>query len=409
MVDLVRFTGKGISRSDLAEELGLTRAGITIIINDLIEYGLIQETSSRATPSGRPPVVLELNPRRGMVAAIDIGASHINVALGDFSAHVIDEVEYPLNITNGPEHCLKEADYALQTLARKNGIKIQDLSVVGVSVPGPVITNAGMVMEPPIMPGWDRYPIRDALQSLWNIAVTLNNDADLGALGEWAYGAGRDESNLIYIKVGSGIGAGIIAGHQILLGATGSAGEIGHLTIDKNGPLCTCGSRGCLEAYASGRAIKAQAQNLARSGKKTLLAGTDIEKIDVRELAEAARKGDIESQEILEQAGSVIGIAIAGMINMLNPGVVVIGGGVAEVGDLLTTPIRKIVKERSLPASEHTVKITTAMLGRRSTLIGALIQAISFAVHSIVDGKTPLSRSVFSTSIQLPERIPVRR
>lgn len=402
-VDLIRFASKGVSRTDIAEELGLTRAGVTVIINELIDNGIILETDSRSTPSGRPPVVLEVNPKCGLVAAIDMGAVHLSVALGDVSARIIDEVELPFKISNGPERCLKEAAQALQTVLEKCGVELKDLSAVGVSVPGPVITDAGMVMAPPIMPGWDRFPIRDTLEAKWNVPVTLNNDADLGALGEWAYGAGRGEKNLAYIKVGSGIGAGLIINQQIFVGATGSAGEIGHLTIDKNGPLCTCGNYGCLEAFASGNAIELQAQKLVESGRRTLLAEFNRKHISVSDVADAARRGDLEAQEILNRSGTFIGIAIAGLINLVNPSVVIIGGGVAEVGDILTAPIRKMVKERSLPASEHAVKITTAMLGRHSTLIGAMVQAAGVAIHNMVEWRTPVSEVVYPKGKQLSE------
>jgi glucokinase-like ROK family protein len=392
-VDLIRFAGKGISRSDIAEELGLTRAGVTIIVNDLLDSGILLETNSRSTPSGRPPVVLELNPEYGLVAAIDMGASHLSVAVGDFSARIIQETEQPFRIDNGPEKCLKEVTQVLQTTVEKCGIKIKDLSAVGVSVPGPVVTDAGMVMAPPIMPGWDRFPIRDTLEKLWKVSVTINNDADLGALGEWAYGAGRGEKNLAFIKVGSGIGAGLIVDQQIYVGSTGSAGEIGHLTIDKNGPLCTCGNYGCLEAFASGSAIEIQAQKLAESGKRTLLTNTGPNRISVSDVADAARRGDLAAQEIIKRSGTFIGIAIAGLINLINPSTVIIGGGVAQVGDLLTGPIRQEVRERSLRASEHGVRITTAMLGRRSSLIGALVQAINIAVHDAIERKARSPRS----------------
>jgi glucokinase-like ROK family protein len=395
-VDLIRFAGKSISRTDIAEALDLSRAGVSIIINDLIDNKIILETYSRTTPSGRPPVVLELNPKAGMVAGIDMGASHLSAALGDFSARILKEIEHPFKIADGPEKCIDDANQILNELLERQGIGIKDLSAIGVSVPGPVITDAGMVMAPPIMPGWDRFPIRDTLEKRWSVPVTINNDADLGAMGEWAYGAGRNEINLAFIKVGSGIGAGFIINQQIFVGSTGSAGEIGHLTIEKNGPLCSCGNYGCLEAFASGKAIELQAQKLVESGKRTLLTEIKERPISVLDVANAARSGDLEAQEILNRAGTFIGIALAGLINMFNPSVVIIGGGVAEVGDLITAPIRKMVKERSLRASEHAVKITTAMLGRRSTLIGAMVQANSLAIHNMVEGKSPLSRVVYT-------------
>jgi glucokinase-like ROK family protein len=395
-VDLIRFAGRQVSRTDIAVGLGLTRAGVTVIINDLIENGVILETESRSTPSGRPPVVLEINPKRGWVAAVDMGAAHLGIALGDLSAYIFEETEQPFCIDDGPELCLAEVNRVLKAMLDRHGLGFEDLSAVGVSVPGPVVTEMGMVMAPPIMPGWDRFPIRDTLEKLWNVPITLNNDADLGALGEWAFGAGRGEKNVVFIKVGTGIGAGLIINKQIYVGTTGSAGEIGHLTIDENGPLCTCGNHGCLEAFASGRAIEIQAQKLVASGKRTLLADPNLKRIRVHDVAEAARRGDLAAQEILNRSGTFIGIAIAGLINIINPSVVIIGGGVAEVGDLLTTPIRKMVRERSLHVSEHAVRITTAMLGRRSTLIGTIVQAINVAIHNLIELKNPVSRVVES-------------
>jgi glucokinase-like ROK family protein len=404
LVDLIRFAGRGVARTDIAQELGLTRASVTIIINDLIENGIILETESRATRSGRPPVVLDINPKCGLAAAIDLGATHLRVAVGDFSAHILEEVEQPFRIAHGPERCLEEGDRALKFVLEKRGLKTSDLSAVGLSVPGPVIQDTGMVMSPPIMPGWDRFPIRTTVESLWKVPVTLNNDANFGAVGEWVYGAGRGERNLAFIKVGSGIGAGLIINRQIFGGTTGAAGEIGHLTIDENGPLCTCGNRGCLEAFAGGHAIELQAQQLIESGKRTLLSDSNVKNVTVREVAEAARRGDLAAQEILHRSGTFIGIAVAGLINLVNPSVVIIGGGVAEVGDLLTAPIRKVVRERSLRAAEHAVKITTAMLGRRSTLMGAMVQATNMAIHHTIERKPARNRAVYNADQQLAEQ-----
>jgi glucokinase-like ROK family protein len=392
-VDLIRFAGKGISRTDLAEEMGLTKAAVTIIVNDLITNQIILETESRTTSSGRPPVVLEINPNLGLVAAIDMGAMHLSVALGDFSARILEEVEVPFRIADGPQKCLQEADRVLKDLLQKRGLKASDLLGIGIGVPGPVIADEGLVMAPPIMPGWDRFPIRATLEKQWKAAITLNNDAELGALGEWAYGAGRGERNLAFIKVGSGIGAGLIINRQIYAGTTGSAGEIGHLTVDENGPLCTCGNHGCLEAFAGGHAIASQARKLVASGKRTLLSEKNVDSITAHDVAEAARRGDLPAQEIVKRSGTYIGIAIAGLINLINPSTVIIGGGVSQVGDLLTTPIRQAVRERSLRASEHGVKITTAMLGRRSSLIGALVQAINIAIHNTIEHRIQGSKN----------------
>jgi len=166
-VDLIRFSTTGISRTDLAEEMGLTRAAVTLIVNDLLENGVILEAESRATPNGRPPIVLEINPKRGLVAAVDMGATHITIALADFSAKIVEEISLPFDIKQGPQVCLAEVRRILQALLDRYGISISQITAVGIGVPGPVIKDAGMVMSPPIMPGWDRYPIRNTLEKEW--------------------------------------------------------------------------------------------------------------------------------------------------------------------------------------------------------------------------------------------------
>jgi len=382
-----------MSRTELAEHMGLTRAAVSLIVKELLESNVVKEAESRSAPNGRPPIVLEVNPHGGLVGAIDMGATHMAIALADFTARIHQESEFPFDIKDGPETCLAEANQNLQKMLKERNISVADLSAVGIGVPGPVITEAGMVVAPPIMPGWDRYPIRARLEKMWKRPVTLNNDAELGALGEWAYGAGRGEKNIAYIKVGSGIGAGLILNQQIYGGTMGAAGEIGHLTIDENGPLCNCGNRGCLEAFAGGHAIAKQGQALAKSGKRTLLADTPPDKITSLEVAEAARRGDLPAQEILRRAGIYIGIAIAGLINLFNPSVVIIGGGVAQVGDIITVPIRQAVRERAMRASEQSVRITTGMLGRRSVLIGATVQAVNVAIHVAAENKNFASKA----------------
>jgi glucokinase-like ROK family protein len=243
-----------------------------------------------------------------------------------------------------------------------------------------------MVLAPPIMPGWDRFPIRDSLQERWGHPVSLNNDAELGALGEWAYGAERGAGNLAYIKIGTGVGAGLLIGGQIYRGATGSSGEIGHLTIEENGPLCNCGNRGCLETLTGGHAIARIAREMVGNNARTILADIrPAERITAIDVANAARQGDPVAQQIIVNAGDHLGIAIAGLVNLFNPDSIVVGGGVAQIGDLFLEPVRKAVQKRSLPAAAQAVRITTALLGRRSSGMGAVVQAASTALHQIAE------------------------
>jgi glucokinase-like ROK family protein len=389
-LDLIRFTAGGITRVELAQRMSLTRAAVTSIVNDLISNRIIREAESRTANNGRPPIVLEIQAERGCVAGVDLGATHLTVIIANLALHVLQEREIPLDVAQGPDLCIARADELLRELLVKAGLQLSDVLAIGVGVPGPIVMDAGMVLAPPIMPGWDRFPIRTTLEDMWKLPVSLNNDAELGALGEWACGAGRGQQNLAYIKVGTGIGSGILLSGEMYRGATGSAGEIGHLTIDENGPQCTCGNRGCLEAIAGGKAIARQAQEALRGGQRTQLSLiSPIENISAKDVAAAARRGDLLSQQILAQAGGHLGVAIAGLVNLFNPGMVIVGGGVAQIGDLFLEPVRKAVQKRSLPAAAQAVRITTALLGRRSAAMGAVVQAVSISLHQIAEGKQP--------------------
>lgn len=386
VIDMIRFTPGGIARADLARMLGLSRAALTVIVNDLASDGLVREAEAHHV-GGRKPIVLEINPDLGYVVGIDMGATHITLILADFSGREIQVLDAPLDISDGPQTCLALTDMHLKSLLEKTGLNLNRISAIGVGVPGPIVSEAGMVSGQPIMHGWDGFPIRDYLQGLWNCPVLLSNDSDLGALGEWAYGAARGERNVAYIKVGTGIGCGLLINGQIYHGSTGSAGEIGHITIDENGPMCQCGNRGCLEAVAGGHAIAVRAIEMINKGQRTQLSEIKpLSRITSMDVISAARRGDLFAQRLMVDAGSHLGTAVASLVNLFNPGMVVIGGGVAQIGDLFIEPIRRTVQQRSLRVASRAVRITVAVLGRRSTGMGAIVLALSNALHQVVEG-----------------------
>lgn len=388
VLDLIRFTPGGISRAELAQKMDLSRAAMTAIVNDLIDSKIVRETEARNSQSGRPPIILEINPGAGLVVGIDMGASHMSVSLSNFSAQIIDEVEIPFDVDLGPKSCLAQVDSLLTEVLEKNDTRVSQILAIGMGVPGPIVSEEGLVIAPPIMPGWDGYPIKKYIESRWNVPVSLNNDAELGALGEWAYGAGRGENHLAYIKVGSGVGAGLLLNGQIYQGATGSAGEIGHLTVDENGPMCDCGNAGCLEALAGGKAIARMGREAVQKNQRTILSSIGpIEELSARDVAAAARRGDLVAQQIIGSAGRYLGIAIAGLVNIFNPRMVVLGGGVSQIGDLLLQPIRDTIQRRSLPGASKFIKINTAVLRRRSSSMGAVVQALSIAMHQMAERK----------------------
>jgi len=383
ILDRIRFTPGGISRVELARQLRLTRAAVTSIVNDLEALGLVQESGSQG-PSGRKPVDLEINPSSGHVLGIDIGSTHVTVVLSDASARVLREWEEPLDVTRGPQTCLDQTNRIVQTMVREHHLEMNQVGAAGVGVPGPVCKDTGRVVSAPAMPGWENYPVQEVLQDMWHIPVTLSNDAELGALGEWAYGAARGEPSLVYIKVGHGVGAGLLVDGQIYRGVGGTAGEIGHTTLYEDGPPCICGNRGCLEAIAGGRAVAQRGREGVRKGLQTRLADIQpVESITFRDVIDAARRGDLLSQRILADTGQHLGTAVANLVNLFNPGMVVIGGGISQIGDQLIEPIRQVVQRRSLRAASQTVRISGALLGRRSTSMGAVVEALSVYMHQL--------------------------
>lgn len=381
VVDIIRFSTGGVSRASLSRELGLTRAAVTSIVNDLSSMGIVRD-AEKTYSGGRKPAALEIIPEQGFVVGVDMGATHMIALVADYSAAVIREKEISIDIKKGPDYCLPLLDRLVQQVVAEAGLQMVDIDAIGIGVPGPVVISKGMVSAPPIMPGWDDYPIRESMQEKWGCPVLINNDAELGALGEWAYGAGRSEANLAYIKVGTGIGAGLIFGNELYHGVTGSAGEIGHITMQENGPMCSCGNRGCLEAIAGGAAIAKRAAEEIRRGKRTQLVGFgDFYEITINDVIAAARKGDLLCQQIITEAGVHLGTAIASLVNLINPSLVIIGGGVAQSGDLLLEPIRSAVAHRSLRVASKAVRISSALLGRRASAMGAVVQALSHSLH----------------------------
>lgn len=384
-LDLIRFATGGISRIELSRQIGLTRAALTAIVNDLIQAGLVRESAGQHI-GGRNPINLEINPEVGRVLGIDIGSTHITIVLANYQAQVLAETNAPMDVMLGPDFCMNRLIKLIEDWLPTTKTTLSEITAAAVGVPGPVVSDTGIVGAPPIMPGWDKFPIRDWLEERLGCPVSLGNDAEFGALGEWAFGAGRGEKNLAYIKVGTGIGAGFLLDGQIYRGTTGSAGEIGHITLEENGPLCSCGNRGCLEAMAGGRSLAQRAREGVLKGRRTMLSEIlPTDSLTAQDVINAARRGDLFSQQLITESGYHLGTAIAGLVNLINPEIIVIGGGVAQLGDLLLDPIRKTVKERSLLVSWQAVRISAAVLGRRSSALGAVAQALSMSLHRIAE------------------------
>lgn len=382
VLEFIRRTPGGISRAAIAQAMDVSRSTISAIVDELIANGLVLERGAGASRGGRRPIVLQINSEAGRALGIDIGATHALVTLADAQGHILAEAEAALDIAQSPETYLHHVYGLVETCLQHAHCALDDVKTIGVGVPGPVILDKGIVSAPPIMPGWDGFAIRERLQEKWTKPILLDNDADFGALGEWAYGAGQGESNLVYIKIGTGIGCGILLNGQIYHGVLGTAGEIGHVTITEDGPPCTCGNYGCLEAMAGGRAIAQRAELAVKAGQRTMLANVNHGRaITARDVAEAAQAGDVVSQQLLGDAGRHVGSAVASLINLLNPGTVLIGGGVMGAGEVFMNAVRQAVNERTLRSSLRAVRLEPAGLGRRSTVLGAVALAVTHTLR----------------------------
>jgi glucokinase-like ROK family protein len=384
--DAVRVNQDGISRADVARVTELSRATVSAIVEELLNARLLREARVGASRGGRRPTILELNPDAGRVIGIDIGATHLMVSVANLRGDLLGEYDSTLEIALGPDHCLQKVDEAVRQVLAKINCDLESITSIAVGVPGPVVAKLGMVVAPPIMPGWDGFPIQDRLRALWGRPIFVDNDADLGALGEWTYGAGKGESNLAYVKLGTGVGCGILIDGQIYRGVLGTAGEIGHVTVSEDGPPCTCGNYGCLEAMAGGRAIGQRAQLAIKAGQRTSLAAINHNgEVTARDVALAAKNGDAVSQQLLSDAGRHIGSALASLINLLNPGLVLIGGGLTGAGEYLLNPIRAAVHERGMRASLQAARIDVAALGSKSTVLGAVALSLTHTFRSYIE------------------------
>lgn len=306
---------------------------------------------------------------------VDVGGTKILTGLVTDAGEVVrrHRIHTP---QEGPEAVADAiADSVSHVLA---GLPRVEVCGVGVGVPGPLNPETGVVYQPPNLRGWDTVPLGDLLSARIALPVRLENDADAAAIGEWWAGAGRGVSDLVYITVSTGVGGGIIVAGSLVRGVSGTAGEVGHMTIDPDGPRCHCGNTGCLEMLASGPAIARMAADAIRAGRSTTmldLAGGDPDSVTAKTVADAARAGDPLAGEIYERAGTYLGIGIANLLNLLNPARIIIGGGVSKAGSLLFDPARRTARQRAFERPARDAEIVPAGLGDDAGAIGAAATA----------------------------------
>jgi predicted NBD/HSP70 family sugar kinase len=352
--------GGGRTRSELADLTGLARSTIAARVDELIASGLVAAAGEARSSGGRPPTRFAFDPHARVVLAADLGATHATLAVTDLGAGVIGELTEPIEIADGPDLVLSRLWTIWSTILTDAGRTADDVAGVGIGVPGPVEFATGRPTNPPIMPGWDGFDIPAFVHRYVRAPVLVDNDVNLMALGEFDEGW-RDDRHLLFVKVATGIGAGIVADGRLDRGAQGSAGDLGHVQAPGHYDV------ECLEAVAAGPAIAARLRER----------GVDVD--STAGVVDLIRSGNAAALQEVRQAGRVIGAVLATCVNLLNPSVIVIGGRLAEAGEHLLAGVREVVYHRSPPLATQHLRISPSHTGRRAGVRGAsamVIQAV---------------------------------
>ena len=363
LLSLIR-EGVAVTRADLARHTGLARSTVAQRVDALLASGLVVEAGGSASTGGRPPTVLAFNHDAGLVLVADLGATHARMAVTDLAGTPLAETAEDLDIALGPSEVLTRVSARFQELVAQTGRSGTDVRGIGIGVPGPVEFASGQPVNPPIMPGWDGFDIPAWFADRYTAPVLVDNDVNIMARGEhWVHW--RRTSHLLLVKVGTGIGCGIVADGHIHRGARGAAGDIGHIRATTSDEVvCRCGNIGCLEAIAGGQAL---ADRLSAAG---------IDAANSRDVVRLVRDGDVTATRMVRDAGRTLGEVLAGTVNFFNPAVIVIGGDIAEAHAQLLAGVREGILSRSLPLATRDLRIVPSRLGDRAGITGAAITAI---------------------------------
>jgi glucokinase-like ROK family protein len=371
VLDHVRAHGSA-TRTGLVHATGLSRGVVTQRVGELIDYGVLAEGNLGPSTGGRAPRLVRFRADAGHLLVADLGATSMDVAIADLSGAILAHVQEPCDIAAGPESILARVE---ELFVGSLGVDSRPGTLwgIGIGVPGPVEFDTGRPIAPPIMPGWDRYAVRERFAK-YRVPVWVDNDVNVMVVGERRAGIARGHDNVVFVKIGTGIGAGIVVKGKLHRGAQGCAGDVGHIQItDDPAVVCRCGNIGCLEALAGGGALARDAESGAREGRSPFLRTVLEEKgsLDAADVARGATHGDPICVELLTNAGRLVGHMLASVVNFFNPSLIVIGGGVAGAGDQLLATIRETVYRRSLPLATRELVVKRSELGDRAGVVGA--------------------------------------
>jgi glucokinase-like ROK family protein len=382
VVRAVRLAGS-LTQAEIARSTGLSAATVSNIVRELRDNGTVQVTPTSS--GGRRARSVALSGDAGVVVGVDFGHSHLRVAVGNLAHQVLAEESEPIDVDASASQGFDRAEQLVGRLVRSTGISPEKVLGVGLGVPGPIDVESGALGSTAILPGWSGINPRQELADRLGVPVQVDNDANLGALGELVWGGGRGVKDLAYIKVASGVGAGLVIDGRIYRGPGGTAGEIGHITLDESGPVCRCGNRGCLETFTAARYVL------------ELLRGSHGDGLTVPKMVQLAREGDPGCRRVISDVGRHIGMGVASLCNLLNPSRVVLGGDLAEAGELVLGPIRESVSRYAIPSAAQRLSVVPGALGARAEVLGALALVLSeMGDSTLLDGNVLVDTPAFS-------------
>ncbi|MCP9205717.1 ROK family transcriptional regulator [Streptomyces sp. NEAU-Y11] len=372
VVRAVRMAGS-LTQAEIARSTGLSAATVSNIVRELKDGGTVEVTPTSA--GGRRARSVSLSGDAGIVVGVDFGHTHLRVAVGNLAHQVLAEESEPLDVDASASQGLDRAEQLVSRLIAATGLRQDKVVGVGLGVPAPIDVETGTLGSTAILPGWAGTNPRDDLAQRLGVPVHVDNDANLGALGELVWGSGRGVADLAYIKVADGVGAGLVISGQIYRGPGGTAGEIGHITLDESGPVCRCGNRGCLETFTAARYVL------------PLLYSSHGMDLTVERMVQLAREGDPGCRRVIADVGRHIGSGVANLCNLINPSRMVLGGQLAEAGELVLAPIRESVARYAIPSAARQLSVMPGALGGRAEVLGALALVLSeMGDSTLLDG-----------------------
>ncbi|PZS01303.1 MAG: sugar kinase [Chloroflexi bacterium] len=363
----------GLSRAELARRTGFGRTLLEARLDALRQLDLVSQAGMGESSGGKKPELVSFRKEAGYLASVDLGQQTLAVGITNLNAEIVVQITAPTELRKGPDAVLSEVVGLIEEAIVQSGVGREQIWGIGMGLPGPVDPQSGRPISPPVMPGWHAFPVRDYLERELRWPATIDNDVNVMAVGEQWAGLGRSVEIFLYVKTGPGIGCGVVCRGRIYRGANGCAGEIGHSALPSNDGVCQCGKIGCLEAFAGAKALARAAEEMARAGQSRYLASIFRRqgRLTAEDLATAVGHGDSAALELVGRAGTVIGEQLSYLVNFFNPSLIVLGGGVADLGDLLLASVRETIYRCSLPSATKEIMVQRSVLDDEAGLIGA--------------------------------------